>query len=182
MLNTPNILSIFRLCLVPVFVMTYFSGIAHAEVYAVCVYALATLTDFLDGYLARRFKLITNLGKVLDPLGDKMFTFSVLVCICIDRIIPLWVVAIFFLKELMMGLGSLVIHRRVKAEIPPSNILGKTATVLFFLACVVLLLSDNIPRPAAVTMICLCLVVSLAAFISYVSSFLIIMKHRNPGK
>ena len=131
MLNLPNMLSIFRLCLVPGFIIVYFSGLQQARLLAVCIYALATFTDFLDGYIARRFNLITNLGKVLDPLGDKMFTFSVLACITIDSIIPVWVLLIFMVKEAMMGLGGLIIHRRARVEIPPSNYFGKTATVLF---------------------------------------------------
>jgi CDP-diacylglycerol--glycerol-3-phosphate 3-phosphatidyltransferase len=180
MLNTPNILSIFRLCLVPVFVMTYFSGIPNASIYAVCVYALATFTDFLDGYLARRFNLITNLGKVLDPLGDKMFTFSVLVCICIDKIIPFLFVGIFFCKEAFMGIGGLIIHRKAKVEIPPSNIFGKAATVLFFLVCVLLLLWEGIPGIFAVSLICLCLAVSIVAFATYIKDFRSIMKNSKP--
>ncbi len=179
-MNIPNMLSIFRLCLVPVFVVLYFSGLDHAALWAALVYALATFTDFLDGYLARRFNLITNLGKVLDPLGDKMFTFAVLACITIDGIIPVWVLVVFAVKEASMGLGGLLIHRRAKVEIPPSNYLGKTATVLFFVICAGLILFPDIPHIVAVGAISLCLVVSLAAFVSYILRFFQIMReHKN---
>ena len=182
MLNTPNMLSILRLCLVPVFVLLYFSGFANANLYAVLVYVLATFTDFLDGYLARRFHLTTNLGKVLDPLGDKMFTFAVLMCITISRIVPFWVLWIFVAKELMMGLGGLLIHRRAKVEIPPSNYIGKTATVLFFLVCAVLLLFRNISHGLALGLVCVCLAVSLAAFVSYAGRFVKIMRKKDEGQ
>jgi len=176
MLNIPNILSIVRLCLVPAFVMAYFSGLPHAKLLASLVYAVATFTDFLDGFIARRFNLITNLGKVLDPLGDKMLTFSVLVCIARDGIIPPWVVVIFFAKEAAMGLGGLIIHRRAKAEIPPSNIFGKSATVLFFAVCILLLLWEGIPKKLSTGLICLCLVLSFTAFATYLKKFSVIMK------
>lgn len=177
MLNTPNILSLFRLCLVPVFIIVYFSGVENASFYAACVYALALFTDFLDGYIARRFNLITNLGKVLDPLGDKMITFSVLACITIDRIIPGWVILIFALKEIMMGLGGLLIHRKAKVEIPPSNIIGKSATVIFFVVCVALMVFD-IPETISLVLICAALIISIVAFISYILSFKKIMTER----
>ena len=70
MLNTPNMLSIFRLCLVPVFVVIYFSGLENSALLAALVYAVAIDTDFLDGS-ARKYNLITNLGKVLDPWAIK---------------------------------------------------------------------------------------------------------------
>jgi len=178
MLNIPNILSLLRLCLVPVFVIVYFSPLPNAGVWAVAVYVLATITDYLDGHIARKYHLITNLGRVLDPLGDKMFTFAVLACLAIDGMIPWWIVIIFVGKEALMGIGGLLIHRRARVDIPSSNYIGKTATVLFFLVCAVLILFDNIPHTAAVIMICAALAVSLAAFVSYLTKYLRIMRER----
>ena len=179
MLNTPNILSIFRLCLVPVFVVAYFSGLEHAGVYSVCVYIVATLTDFLDGYIARKYNMITNLGKVLDPLGDKMFTFAVLCCLMIDSKIPLWLVGLFFLKECLMGIGGLIIHRLAKTEIPPSNIIGKAATVIFFVFCCIIVVYDGLSPSTAALMVGIALAVSCIALISYSRSFIRIVKARD---
>ena len=178
MLNTPNILSIFRLCLVPLFVVVYFSGIPNAPLWAAVVYVIATFTDYLDGHLARKYNCITNLGKVLDPLGDKMLTFAVLSCITISGLIPWWILVIMAAKELCLGLGGLIIHRRAKVEIPPSNIIGKAATVMFFVVCIALLLFPDIPHSVAVALICVCLAVSLAALVSYAKVYLGIMKQR----
>jgi CDP-diacylglycerol--glycerol-3-phosphate 3-phosphatidyltransferase len=177
MLLTPNMLSIFRLCLVPLFVVLYLSGLRFAHLWGVLVYVLAMLTDILDGWIARRFNLITNLGKVLDPLGDKMFTFAVLACMNIERIIPFWILAVYLVKELLMGLGGLLLHRRAKADIPASNRFGKAATALFFVVCVVLMLCP-IPRTVALVMIGVALAVSLMAFASYLQKFSHIMKER----
>lgn len=175
MLNTPNILSLIRLCLVPAFVTVYFSGLPSAHLLAVLIYALATFTDFLDGYIARKYNLITNLGKVLDPLGDKMLTTAVLICLNIDKVIPGWLVLIIVAKELLMGVGGLIIHRGAKVEIPPSNYIGKTATVLFFVVCVTLILFD-LSRTVSLILVGLAVLVSLAAFVSYLHRFAGIMK------
>ena len=175
-MNIPNTLSIIRLCLVPVFVLVFFSGAPHAGLWAAVVYGIASFTDFLDGYIARHYNMITNLGRVLDPLGDKLFLFAVLACLTIARIIPLWILLIFFVKELTMGLGGLIIHRRAKVDIPPSNYIGKTATVLFFVICVLLMIIPEIPKTAAIILLCACLAVSLTAFVTYLKSFLSIMK------
>ncbi|MBR2181146.1 MAG: CDP-alcohol phosphatidyltransferase family protein, partial [Oscillospiraceae bacterium] len=92
-MNIPNLLSIFRMCLVPVFVVVFFSDSPHAYAYAAGVYALAGITDVLDGIIARKFNLITKLGKILDPLADKMMTITVFVCISIAGLIPWWIIA-----------------------------------------------------------------------------------------
>ena len=177
-MNLPNILSILRLCMVPLFVVVYFSGLKDAHFLALLVYALATLTDFLDGYLARRLNCITNMGKVLDPLGDKMLTAAVLVCLLIDGILPGWLVLIVLVKEAMMGIGGLLIHRRARVEIPPSNYIGKTATVLFFVTCAILMLFP-VGHNVAVALVGAAVAVSLAAFVSYLCRFIRIMKQSN---
>lgn len=175
MLNTPNILSLLRICMVPVYVIVYFSGLEHARLLAAGVYALATFTDILDGHIARKHNLITNLGKVLDPLGDKMLTVAVLACLAIEGVIPGWIVFIVVGKEAMMGLGGLVIHRHAKVEIPPSNYVGKIATALFFVICVVLMVFDP-DKTVSVILISFAVFVSLVAFVHYLRHFIGIMK------
>ncbi len=174
-MNLPNILSILRLCMVPLFVVVYFSGLKDAHFLALLVYALATFTDFLDGYLARKLNCITNMGKVLDPLGDKMLTAAVLVCLLIDGLLPGWLVLIVLVKEALMGVGGLLIHRKARVEIPPSNYIGKTATVLFFVTCAVLMLFP-VGHDLAVALVGAAVVVSIAAFVSYLCRFIRIMK------
>ena len=182
MLITPNVLSLIRLCLVPAFIVAYFSGEPYSHLIAVGIYVVATFTDFLDGYLARKYNLITNLGKVLDPLGDKMLTMAVLACITIDRVIPVWFLLIILGKELLMGVGGLVIHHYAKVEIPPSNYLGKTATVLFFAVCVTLIVLDSfhieVRRGLSAVMVGAAVLVSLAAFVSYIVGFAKIIKEK----
>jgi CDP-diacylglycerol--glycerol-3-phosphate 3-phosphatidyltransferase len=176
----PNMLSALRICLVPLFVLTYFmeAGAGGAvKKYALTVYAFASFTDFLDGFLARRYKLMTELGKLLDPLGDKLMTIAVLTCITIDGLIPVWAVAAAATKETLMAVGGLILHRRARGRIPSSNILGKASTVVFFLVCVTLMLFRSRIGAAAVTiMISAALALMRAALGSYAITFSSVVK------
>lgn len=175
----PNILSVFRICLVPVFIITYFHDAHDTKVYAVIIYAVASLSDFLDGFIARKFKASSSLGKVLDPLGDKLMTFSVMLCITIDKVIPIWAVVVAGTKELLMAAGGIVIHKLAKADIPPSNFIGKASTVVFFLVCVTLMLfKAAIPGNVATGMIALAIALTMVALGSYVNTYISVMKNR----
>ncbi len=131
MKNVPNILSSIRIFLVPVFAAVYFWQAGSVKIYAAAVYALASFTDFLDGYIARKYDITSNLGKILDPLGDKLMTLTVLTCITIDGVIPIWAVAAVLVKEIVMITGGAVIRQKQGGIIPPSNIFGKTSTLSF---------------------------------------------------
>jgi len=177
----PNILSIFRICLVPVFIVVYFTVPGDSKIYPVLIYALASITDFLDGFLARRYKAASELGKILDPMGDKMMTITVMVCITIDGIIPLWAVLVAGVKELIMAIGGLVMHKVAHSDIPPANLLGKVSTVVFFLVCVTLMLFRSIPENTAIALISFAIALTLIALISYLNTYITVMKNRNTG-
>lgn len=177
MVGIPNILSVFRLLLVPVFALLYFGSAEHAKLYAAAVYALAAVTDFMDGWIARKYHMESKLGRVLDPLGDKVMTFVVLICLAADNLIPMWAVYVFFVKEALMAVGGLLIYRS-STDMPPSNVFGKCATVVFIVVCGLLMVFKNIPREAATAMIAFAIAVMLAAFISYAIRYIKIMKAR----
>ncbi|MDR0905113.1 MAG: CDP-alcohol phosphatidyltransferase family protein [Oscillospiraceae bacterium] len=177
--NVPNIISAFRILLVPVFIFVYFADAHYVKGFAIGVYALAAITDFLDGAIARRYNLISNLGKVLDPLGDKMMMVAAMICITIDGFLPVWAVSVVVIKELLMGIGGFVIHRRVKAEIPPSNIFGKTTTVVFIVVCLTLMAFPDIPPTYATAMVGVALGLMFAALLSYILMFSAMMKKKN---
>ena len=158
--------------------MAYFTDEHDVKLYAALIYALASFSDFLDGFLARRFKASSKLGKVLDPLGDKMMTASVMVCITIDGIIMVWAVLVVFIKEILMAIGGFVMHKVAHADIPPSNLLGKTSTVVFFLVCVTLMLFRDIPSGIAIVLISFAIALTLFALASYVHTYIKVMKNR----
>ena len=174
----PNVISIFRIILVPVFIVVYFLEEHDTKLYAVLIYAIAAFSDFLDGFLARRLEASSKLGKVLDPLGDKLMTISVMVCITIDGIIPVWAVLIAGTKEILMAIGGFVIHKLAHVEIPPSNIVGKASTALFFLVCLTLMLFRDIPGEAAIALISAAILLMFFAFVCYINTYITVMKNR----
>ncbi len=126
--NIPNMLSIARIFLVFVFVALFFTGHIYA---ALITFLVAGATDVVDGYLARRNNWITNLGKILDPFADKLMQCTVLICLWIGDIIPLWFVIPFFAKELFtLIIGAVVIKRRSVAVV--SKWYGKLTVCLFY--------------------------------------------------
>ncbi len=127
--NIPNILSIIRILLVFVFVIVLF--VFDELGWALVVFLVAGITDVVDGYLARRNNWITNLGKILDPVADKLMQCTVLVSLCIKDIVPWWFVVPFFVKELVtLILGAIVIRRRSVNVV--SKWYGKFAVCLFY--------------------------------------------------
>jgi cardiolipin synthase len=116
---------------VPVFISLFFRG--HAEgsyLYAFIIYFIAALTDFFDGYLARRNNWVSELGKLLDPLADKMTQSAVLICMAAVGLLHWVIVGLFLAKELFMMVGAILVRQRIKVTVK-SNWYGKGATVLF---------------------------------------------------
>ena len=170
-LNIPNILSIFRLCMIPVFVLAYFwAGETGPRYYALIIYIIAQGTDALDGYLARKLNQITRLGRVLDPLADKLMSFTVLMCLVIDHPVLWWAAAVMFLKECLMGIGALVQYKRI-TDVPPSNILGKLSTIYFYCLFITAMLYHDMPPVALNIVVGIGIALMLAAFAIYIATF-----------
>ncbi len=153
MKHIPNILSTFRIVLVGVFAWFFLTAkIPHPQNYwwALGVYLLAFLTDVLDGFLARTFNWITPVGKLLDPLADKLMAVTALVVILIAKAkageeynIYLVLFVLVAVKESLMLIGGLVMLRHRKVAY--SDWYGKTATGLFAFGIVLTMLSFPIP-------------------------------------
>ncbi|MGI6665590.1 MAG: CDP-alcohol phosphatidyltransferase family protein [Christensenellaceae bacterium] len=127
--NLPNLLALLRLLLVPVVVGLILSD---KMVAALSVFLTACLTDILDGFIARKYGLITKLGTWLDPLADKLMAISVIVCFTYKGILPLFVMIIIFTKEMLMLLGGLIAVQKGAAT--PANIFGKIASFVLNVA------------------------------------------------
>jgi CDP-diacylglycerol--glycerol-3-phosphate 3-phosphatidyltransferase len=126
-MNIPNQLSLGRLVLCAVFVVILeFSG-AWRGAAALAVFAVAAITDFLDGYLARKWNLITNLGKLLDPLADKILVSVAYIALVREDMAPLWIVAVIIAREfLITGLRTLA---AAKGVIMAAEKIGKHKTI-----------------------------------------------------
>ena len=136
--NIPNILTIIRFILIPIILNFIFQG---DYISGIIIFSISGLTDVLDGFIARKFNLISNFGKLMDPLADKLTQISVLAALVSVKIIPVWILAIVVLKELIMVVGASFLYG--KDVVVYSKWYGKLATVLFYLAIVMSLLMNN---------------------------------------
>ena len=170
-MNVPNLLSIFRMCLVPCFVVTFFWDTPNAHLYAAGIYALAGITDVLDGIIARKFNLITKLGKILDPLADKMMTITVFVCICIAGIIPWWVILLLFAKDALLVIGGAKLYKEI-SSVFSANVMGKATTVFLVIGGIVIMVFDRVLPPIFKSVFSwIAIAMSFLAFFSYLYQY-----------
>ena len=146
-LGAPNLLSIFRIILIPVFVIFFFSGIMYADIYAAAVLAISGITDILDGFVARRFQLVSELGHILDPLADKMTQMIVCICLVIRHTALLWVLCLLILKEMIMIAASVYIVKTGK-KMFPSKWYGKLGTATFYFVIIAIIVFELPDRTA----------------------------------
>lgn len=130
MWNVPNVLTILRIVLIPLFIVLRLnSPLGH---WALAVFLIASFTDFLDGYLARKNGQITNFGKLMDPLADKVMVCTALILQVALGIFPFSAVIIVLGKELLMVIGGVFMLR--KGVVVYSNLAGKAAQVFFIVS------------------------------------------------
>ena len=136
--HVPNILTIIRFILIPVILFFIFTG---NYLLGFVFFTISGLTDILDGTIARKFNLISTFGKLMDPLADKLTQISVLASLVIKNVIPAWILVIVVLKELIMIVGASFLYG--KDVVVYSKWYGKLATVLFYIAIVVSLITKQ---------------------------------------
>ncbi len=165
-MKLPNVLTLLRIAMIPLFIFLFFSDLNGNYTYAFIVFFIAGITDILDGYIARRFDMVTDAGKVLDPLADKLMLMTVLICLASTNMVPLWLIVVMIIKELTMVYGGIRLYFSKTQIIIPSNKFGKMATVLFYIAiCLVLLNVDHI---IATLILYIAVGLALYAFFNYI--------------
>ena len=169
----PNVLTMIRLALVPVFVVVFFCVEESPKIIALCIFAAASLTDMLDGYLARKLNQITDFGKLFDPLADKLMVLTAMVCQAVAGVFPWAAVIIVGAKELLMVLGGIFLLS--KDVVVYSNIVGKAAQVCFIASLILSFFHDALKTwGVQLDLILLWITVGLAilALIVYAAEYL----------
>lgn len=139
-MNLANKLTIFRVVLVPFFVVFMLCDItSYDKVIALGIFVIATITDKLDGTIARKYNMVTSFGKFMDPIADKLLVCSALVCLCSFGDIPAWAVIIIIAREFIIS-GVRLLAAEGGTTIAASN-WGKAKTVAQMAMIIVLLLS-----------------------------------------
>ncbi len=140
----PNALSVLRIVLVGVFLVTIFSGRENARWWGVFWLVLASLTDKLDGDVARWLHAESEWGRILDPLADKIGIGAVAVALLAKGWLPFWFVAILLLRDLLILIGGILIRRKT-GEVLPSNMAGKWAVGVIAATMFLALIDDTMP-------------------------------------
>ena len=133
--HIPNTLTVIRLLLIPLIVFYIFTG---NYILAFVFFTISGITDIADGFIARKFNLISNFGKLMDPLADKLTQIATLASLVFTDIIPVWILLVVFLKEFIMICGASFLYG--KDVVVYSKWYGKLATVLLYIAIVISLL------------------------------------------
>lgn len=172
-LTIPNMLSLFRLVLIPVYVTIYLNAKSDADyVLAALILAVSCLTDMIDGKIARHFNMISNLGKILDPIADKATQFTLMICLAVRYNVfqyhALWYMsALFFVKEafqLIAGGISLLKGRMLKG----AQMTGKICTTVLFISLILMVMIPNLSEKTINIFVLVDTVFLLIAFVDYI--------------
>ncbi|MGM0501378.1 MAG: CDP-diacylglycerol--glycerol-3-phosphate 3-phosphatidyltransferase [Bacillota bacterium] len=128
-----NYLTLTRIFILPLFLFIFFSTFTHNYLIAGIVLILSSLTDFLDGYVARKYNQTSKLGKLLDPLADKVTLIAVFIAFAVKDFLPLEIIMIIVIRELVVLLGSIIIYFNRDDIIDPS-LIGKIATCSLYIS------------------------------------------------
>ena len=181
-MNIANRLTIARIVMIPLFLLimcfpkdilgmvnVFHSTLSVSWVLAMIIFTIASITDFLDGYLARKYHLITNFGKFADPLADKLLVMTAFITLVGAGVIPMWIVAIIVCRELAVtGLRLLLVN---DGEVLAAAWSGKVKTATQMLAIIFLLIDDfpvkGLPFSIGTILVYICLVATIYSGVDY---------------
>lgn len=169
-INIPNILSVLRVLLVPLFIYLYIKANETGEyLRAAGILALSGITDMLDGSIARKYNMITDAGKVLDPFADKLTQGAVCICLAIKHPTLAPILIILILKEIIIFIGGVFIYKKEDFVVSP-NIFGKIYTAVFFVLMTVIVAFPHTESVLRYLLWAL-LICNIATLIKYICDF-----------
>ena len=179
----PNILTYVRFLLVPVFIIVYMNAeLLSDHLTAAIIVVLSGITDVVDGFIARHWNLVSDLGKIIDPIADKCMQFAMMFCVCVKYRWVIILIIIYAVKELVSALISGYLFTRGK-HIEGAVWAGKLCTVILFLVMLVLIALPRVPVLVVMTMIGFASAFMILAFFIYLRAyFLLWLEYLNEQK
>lgn len=176
-MNIPNALSLFRLVLLPVFAVLFLNSEKDISLryWSFGVLVISGITDSLDGIIARRFNQITDLGKILDPVADKITQVIVVLCLAFQYSVLIPIVILCFAKELAQGIGGLLLIKN-GAKIEGAKWYGKVSTFAFYGVMALIVAFPSMTYAVRAALIALVAICMLFAFYKYMRVFMSIHK------
>lgn len=170
-LTIPNLLSLFRLVLIPVYVVIYLNARENTDYYiAAGILAVSCLTDLIDGKIARHFNMISTVGKILDPLADKATQFTLILCLSLKYPILWYLVGLFVVKESFQLIAGGINLRRGKM-LKGALISGKICTTILFISLIVMIMIPNLPDIVINIMAIVDVLFMLISFFDYLITY-----------
>ena len=183
-MNLPNKLTIVRIIMIPVFLFFLLTDCAgdYSKWIAVVVFILASLTDFLDGHIARKYNLVTNFGKFMDPLADKMLVSSAFICLVAQNKIAAWIVIVIIAREFVISGFRLVASD--SGVVIAASYWGKFKTNFQMFAIILLMLNlgENFPAYAGgihiaeQILIYIALILTIVSLVDYLAKNIDVLK------
>lgn len=142
-MNWPNIITIMRIILIPIFLVILLTEMENKEIFAFVIFIIAAISDAFDGYIARKYDQITELGKFLDPLADKLLVSAALLALVYLQIVETWIAAIIILREIFIT--AFRFYFLVKESAFSASWIAKKKTFFQIVSISVLILHNKIP-------------------------------------
>lgn len=142
-MNLANLITILRIVLVPIFLVILLTEMENKEIFAFIIFIIAALSDAIDGYIARKYDQITELGKFLDPLADKLLVSAALLALVYLQLVETWVAAVIILREIFIT--AFRFYFLVKDTTFSASWLAKKKTLFQVIAISILILHNRLP-------------------------------------
>ena len=167
----PNLLSLFRLALIPVYMNVYMNAVESWHYFtAGALLAVSCITDLIDGKIARRYHMISTVGKVLDPVADKATQFTLTLCLSLRYPVLRPVLGLFVIKESFQLIAGIVALRNGKM-LPGALLPGKICTTVLFVSLILLVLFPGLPHTAVTAVAVVDAVFMMVSFVSYILAY-----------
>ncbi len=175
-MNLPNKLTIFRVILIPVFILLFF--LADSPWYAAGVFVLASLTDTADGMIARKYNLVTTFGKFADPLADKLLVASAMICMVQTGVLPAWIVVVIIAREFIISGFRLVAAEQ--GIVIAAGWWGKVKTAVQMVMIVCLILNFQLAwfQILCQVLIWLSLILTIISLVDYIKKNAQVLKNQ----
>ena len=170
-LSIPNILTFIRIVLIPVCIVLYFKAKDRADyIITGSVLALSCITDMFDGLIARKFNMITTLGKILDPIADKGTQFAMIICLSVKWPMLFFILPLFIIKEGFQFICGAIYYKKGKI-LSKALLPGKICTTVMFVSMIAIIAIPNITATTISILTALCCVFLAISFISYILAY-----------
>lgn len=141
-MNLPNKITLGRVFMIPIFLIFYLAPIPYGNYIAGVIFIIASFTDFIDGYLARKHNLVTNFGKFIDPLADKLLVVSAMICFVERGLVASWIIIIIIAREFIISGFRLVAAS--SGVVIAASPWGKSKTVFQMIMCILLIFNFDL--------------------------------------